>query len=81
MRMYPIMGAPDIPWEMIAPHEERAETNHDQTLDRLAERGGLGAIEAVWILTDNKWCGTLIPEDGGEAKLAKLVEAWTDGRS
>jgi len=42
-----------IPWSLIAPHEQQAQLNHGgQTLKRLAERGGLDALEAVAVLED-----------------------------
>lgn len=44
---YPIK---EFPWEMIAPHAKQAMTNHGQTLERLAERGGLAPIEALAII-------------------------------
>lgn len=44
-----------IPWSLIAPHESQARANHGQTLERLAERGGLGSCEAVAILEDRRW--------------------------
>lgn len=53
-RMFPIMAvgqryAMQIPWELIAPHEPQARTNHcGQSLEELARRGGLSAAEA--------WC-------------------------
>jgi len=57
-RMFPIMGervgerlAP-IPWSVIAPHEAQARRNHDQSLERLAERGGLDPTEAIAVLGD-----------------------------
>ena len=56
-----IMGSPGalklppIPWRIIAPHETQAQINHGQTLDRLRERGGLDATEAVAILEDRRW--------------------------
>ncbi len=49
-RRFPIQNAPtlgSIPWSLIAPHEGQALANHQQTLDRLAERGGLSACEAL----------------------------------
>lgn len=55
MRMFPIMDSSvitQIPWDMLAPHEERAVKTHGQTLERLAERGGLGCTETVAILDD-----------------------------
>lgn len=60
-RRFPIMKSYDakmqqrgwIPWELIAPHEAQAQSNHGgQTLRRLAERGGLDAMEAVAVLED-----------------------------
>lgn len=44
--MFPIMGGPSVPWEVMLPHENQAQKNHGQTLHRLAERGGLGPHEA-----------------------------------
>lgn len=35
-----------IPWEAIEPHRQQAESNHcGQTLERLAQRGGLDPSE------------------------------------
>lgn len=53
-----IMGATllsEIPFTMLAPHEAQALSNHGQTLNRLAERGGLGAGEAIDILEGRRW--------------------------
>lgn len=44
-----------VPMEMMAPHEAQAQRNHSQSLDRLAERGGLSACEAVAILEDRRF--------------------------
>jgi hypothetical protein len=64
MKEFPIMFARDrgilnqvqsIPWAMIAPHNPQAQSNHSQTLERLAERGGLSACEAVAVLTNRRW--------------------------
>lgn len=60
MNDFPIMqplGSSDlrsIPWEMLKfpSCEARAQRNHGQTLQRLAERGGLSPFEAVCILKD-----------------------------
>ncbi len=46
---YPIQDGPSVPWEFMAPHEAQARKNHGQTLERLAERGGLGCAEA-WVI-------------------------------
>ena len=51
-------GLPDkIPGRLLAPHARRIQTNHGQTLERLAERGGLGVEEIVAALQDR----TLFP--------------------
>lgn len=45
-----------IPWDMIAPHEKQAMANHGgQSLERLAQRGGLSACEALAVLEDRIW--------------------------
>ena len=54
----PIMGGlliKAIPWELIEAHEDQAQHNHGQTLNRLAERGGLGPSEAWAIINDVPW--------------------------
>jgi len=51
----PIMGSSllsEIPLAMLAPHEVHALRNHGQTLERLAERGGISTSEAIAILED-----------------------------
>lgn len=44
-----------VPWRLLAPHEEQARANHSQTLERLAERGGLDVTEMAVILRNEKW--------------------------
>ena len=44
-----------VPWGMISPHEKRASTNHGQSLERLAARGGLGVQELVAVIEDLPW--------------------------
>jgi hypothetical protein len=42
------LGCPKtVPWSLLAPHEAQARKNHDQSLARLAERGGLDPTEMV----------------------------------
>jgi hypothetical protein len=62
-----------IPWSLIESHEAQAKTNHDQTLKRLAERGGLGASEAVAVLRDRAY-HTMSMEEA-EAELRELAQA------
>lgn len=41
-----------VPWEILEPHRAQAMTNHGQTLERLAERGGLSPEELLAIVLD-----------------------------
>lgn len=60
-----------IPWEFLAPHEEQAQRNHGQSLQRLAERGGLSPGEACDVLLGLKWRST--PEERADALLEELL--------
>jgi hypothetical protein len=52
------MGCPrTVPWSLLAPHEAQAKRNHDQTLKRLAERGGLCPSEMVNVIEGRRWDG------------------------
>ncbi len=45
------LGCPtDVPWALVAPHEAQALRNHSQTLQRLAERGGLSPFELMRVV-------------------------------
>ena len=63
-----------IPWEMIRPHEAQAQNNHSQSLNRLAERGGLGADEALAVLGDRRWRSMSVAQ--AHADLAQMVSEW-----
>lgn len=63
-----------IPWAMLAPHEAQALLNHGQTLERLAERGGLSPSEACDVLLGRSWNTT--PADKADALLESLVTAY-----
>lgn len=65
-----------IPWEMIEPHEKQAYSNHSQTLERLAERGGLSPCEAVAILEDRRW--HKMDQEKANAILASKVAMFID---
>lgn len=71
----PIMGSKTIPcirWSAIAGHERQAMRNHGQTLERLAERGGLAACEAVAIIEDRKW--HRMDKQAAEYRLLELCD-------
>lgn len=66
-----------VPYDIIAPHEAQALNNHGQTLQRLAERGGLSWGELMAILTDSKWStaikwSTAFKGDRSKMRLAVL---------
>lgn len=74
----PIMNSTlmsEIPWGMIAPHERQARANHGQSLERLAERGGLAACEALDIIEGRRW-GSAEPCIENERYLINKVREW-----
>lgn len=52
-----------IPWTLIAPHERQAQANHSQTLERLAERGGLSPRELWAVMHDCYFYDPRPPDD------------------
>lgn len=47
-REFKAMGLPrEVPWAFIEPARKQAEMNHGQTLERLAQRGGLSPSEML----------------------------------
>lgn len=80
MKKFPIMhggGVTSIPWDLIAPHETRAGLNHRQTLEHLANRGGLSPCEAVAVLEDRRW--HKMDADAARARLLELAEKGASG--
>lgn len=79
----PILQHPEfrLPWALIAPHEAQARTNHYQSLERLAQRGGLSFCEAAAILEDRKWSAIRWPDgregagDPARIYLERLIAA------
>ena len=63
-----------LPWEMMAPHEKQADSNHGQTLRRLDQRGGLGACEAVAVLEDREW--RPMTYAAANKRLKELLAEW-----
>ena len=62
-----------IPWTVIAPHEAQAQNNHYQTLERLAERGGLSWCEMLAVLEDRKY--QRMDTDEAKERVLELVQA------
>lgn len=64
-KTFPIQDGRPIPWSLIAPHEAQAVKNHGgQTLQRLAERGGLSPCEALCAIR-GEGIGMLLREPHG----------------
>jgi len=56
VRSMKAQGCPKaVPWSLLAPHEARARRNHSQSLERLAERGGLSPAEMVDVIRGLPW--------------------------
>lgn len=58
-----------VPWDFIAPHEAQAQRNHDQSLERLAQRGGLSPYEMVMCVRGRGL-------DGCTEYLARIFLCW-----
>ena len=52
-----------VPWKIFIGHEKQVDRNHDQTLERLAERGGLHPTEMACILEDKDFDRKLTLEE------------------
>lgn len=73
-RTFPVLGERgfSIPWSIVAPHAGQAHRNHGQTLERLAERGGLSWGELWMVLNGHEWGKIKCPPN---VECAKLVLA------
>ena len=69
-------GVPDsIPWEAISPHEQQARANHGQSLEMLAQRGGLSPYELLAVLRDHAFWRCNLPEPATViTKLREQIE-------
>jgi hypothetical protein len=45
----------EVPWDFVASHHVRCLLNHGQTVERLAERGGLSPHEMLAVVTDRPY--------------------------
>ncbi len=56
MRRFPILHEDStVPWDLVAPHRKGAYANHGQTLEGLADRGGLTWPELLAVMTGRKY--------------------------
>lgn len=68
-----------MPMAMLLPFEARARRNHGQSLERLAERGGINSPEALAIMDDLPFGGVKRCEEN-EILLLRRVEAYYHGQ-
>lgn len=69
-------GCPkSVPWAFIVPHRAQVWINHEQHLERLAQRGGLGVGEMLDVIRARRWATT---RDTPEAltELLGLIETF-----
>lgn len=54
--LFPVLNeAIHVSWDMVELHNGQALRNHSQTIERLAERGGLGWGELIAVLEDRPY--------------------------
>lgn len=65
-----------IPLDVIKPHEKQALINHNQTLKRLSERGGLDWIEVLCVLEDRGYdFHTKLTEMSAKIKVLGIINS------
>lgn len=65
-----------VPWDFLAPHQAQAHKNHAQSLESLADRGGLCASEMVAVVEDRRW--QAMSDDRAVSRLNELLAAWEE---
>ncbi len=70
-----------IPWSFVEPHEKQAQSNHAQTLARLAERGGLSWKELLAVTQDKRYSeiSHVKTPEAAELVLAAIAKASQGG--
>lgn len=77
-KTFPILGSGGqtrVDWQLVLDHAAQAERNHRQTVQRLAERGGLSWDEMLAVLTDRAWRAVPDAEKADAAALCRAIEA------
>jgi hypothetical protein len=64
-----------VSFDLVKRHEKQAVANHGQTVERLAERGGLSWLELLLVLTDMPLFGEYADRFKGkqEAEIFRVV--------
>lgn len=63
-----------VPWAFLAPHEGWANANHGQSLEQLAQRGGLDPTEMLAVVEHRRWRGMWI--DDAVVQLNAALALW-----
>jgi len=71
-------GVPDsIPWNAVSAHEHQVRANHGQSLEILAQRGGLSPYELLAVLMDQPFWRCNLPEPATVIrKLKQKIESF-----
>ena len=67
-------------WDLVKEHEKQCQINHNQNVETLHKRGGLGWSELWFVLHDEKWKdppdGKTWSEKDARDKCRKYEAAW-----
>jgi hypothetical protein len=63
-----------VPWDFLAPHQAQAVRNHSQSLETLAQRGGLCPSEVLAVIEQRRW--RRLAEARAEAAVIAALGAW-----
>lgn len=76
-RRFPILKTKEsIPWEVVEKHRLQALVNHQQTIERLAERGGLSWYEMYYVINDIHFNTKLnISEEESKQKVLEIIKS------
>lgn len=81
-KRFPILGGGGIgvDWQLVEDHGKQAQANHYQSVERLAQRGGLSWCELHAVLHNRKWqrmdeITAMIECRALEARYLKALEA------
>ena len=66
-----------VPLAMMEAVESNCKCNHSQSVERLAQRGGMSYKEILWALMGCEWkeVGSMTTEEAANAVM-KMVEEW-----
>lgn len=72
-----------VPMKLMLEHEDQAQTNHGQSITRLAERGGCSPREIYAIIIGNRWKNVdrnASTDEDADKLVEGLVTIWRSGQ-